>query len=62
VHQSVGPAEVRPLVLRELTDAVAKPLSSVSEQPWQSGEVPTGWKRGNMTPIFKWGEKAELGK
>jgi len=38
-------------------DEVAKLLSIVFERSWQSGEVPTDWRRGNITPIFKEGVK-----
>lgn len=34
-------------------DGVAKPLPIIVEKSWQSGEIPTKWKRGKKTRIFK---------
>ncbi|KFZ65704.1 hypothetical protein N338_13280, partial [Podiceps cristatus] len=61
VHMSMGPNEVHPWVLREPVDEVAKPLSIIFERSWQPGEVPTDWRRGNITPIFKKGKKEDPG-
>ncbi|GAB0184895.1 mitochondrial enolase superfamily member 1 [Grus japonensis] len=46
VHKSMGPDEMYPQVLTKLADEVVKPLSITFEKSWQSGEVPTNWKRG----------------
>lgn len=45
-------------IQRKVTEEVARPLSFIFEELWQSGEVPTDWKRGNIKHIFK---KEDLG-
>jgi len=55
------PGEVHPKLQRELTDTVAKPLCMISEKSWQSGEVPSDWKKGNVSPIFKKSKKDNPG-
>jgi len=61
VHKSMGPDEMHPRVLREPVDEVSKPLSIILEKSWQSGEVPTDWKRSNITPIFRKDKKKDVG-
>ncbi|PKU30079.1 rna-directed dna polymerase from mobile element jockey- hypothetical protein [Limosa lapponica baueri] len=53
MHKSMGSDEMHLQVLRELVDEVAKLLPIIFEKLWQSSEVCTDWKWGNITTFFK---------
>ncbi|TRZ14993.1 hypothetical protein HGM15179_012112 [Zosterops borbonicus] len=55
----MGPDGIRPRVMRELADELAKPLSIIYNQSWPTGEVPEDWKLANVTPIHKKGGKED---
>ena len=60
-HRSVGPVGIHPRVLKELVDVFAQPLSVICQQSWLTGEVPVDWKSANVTPIYRQGQKEDLG-
>ncbi|KAK4806350.1 hypothetical protein QYF61_017219 [Mycteria americana] len=56
-HKSMGPEGIHPRVLRELVEALTKPLSVFYQQSWLSGEVPVDWRSASVTPIYRKGRE-----
>lgn len=59
VHKSIGLNKMCLRILRKMAGVTAKPLSMLLERSWQSGEVPSYWKRVNIVRIFKKGRKED---
>ncbi|GAB0210119.1 protein NYNRIN-like [Grus japonensis] len=45
----------------ELADIIARPLSTIFERSWKTGEVPEDWRKANVTLVFKKGKKEDSG-
>ena len=61
IHKSMGSDGVHPWVLRELREVIARPPSIIFGKSWGMGEVPEGWRKANVTPVFRKGKKDDLG-
>jgi len=57
IHKSEGPDMIHGRLLYELRNELAKPLSELFNKSLHAGYVPTDWKRANVIPIFKKGNK-----
>ncbi|KFV94379.1 hypothetical protein N327_12176, partial [Fulmarus glacialis] len=60
-HRSMGPDGIYPRVLRQLAEMLTKTLSIMYQQSWLTGEVPVDWRLASVTPIYKKGQKEDLG-
>ncbi|KAJ7400179.1 RNA-directed DNA polymerase from mobile element jockey [Pitangus sulphuratus] len=58
-YKSMRSYEIHPRILKELADVIAKPVSMIFEQSWESREVPADWKLVNIAPVFKKGKKED---
>ena len=51
------PNQIHPRVLKKLATAVAPILTVIFTKSLHSGEVPKDWRKANVAPIFKKGER-----
>jgi len=51
-HTSMGLDSIHPRVLRELAEALTKPLSIICQHSWKIEEVSVDWRSANMFPTY----------
>lgn len=57
----MGPDVIHPRILKELAETLATPLYIMFTKSLEEGKLPSDWKVGHITPIFKKGSKKEPG-
>ena len=60
-NKSPGPDGIHPRVVRELSSELAKPLRGIFQLTLETGQLPTEWKLGHVSPIFKRAAKLQPG-
>ena len=58
VHKSTGPDCIPARLLKELSMELAPALSHIFQASLQQGCIPTEWKKANIVPIFKKGNRS----
>ena len=59
VSKAAGPDSIRPLVLKQLCQVIAPVIAVIFQTSFNSGIVPTDWKKAQVCPLFKKGNKTD---
>ena len=57
--KSSGPDNIHSHVLRETAIPISIPLSIIFRESLEAGETPDDWRKANVTPIFKKGDRTD---
>ena len=61
ICKSPGPDKIYPKILKEVKEAICKPLCAIFNLSLRTGKVVSEWKLANVTPLFKKGDKSNPG-
>ena len=59
VNKSCGPDNIHPRVLKETARVTCVPLEKIFKLSLRSGECPDDWRKANITPIHKKGDRTD---
>ena len=57
--KSQGPDQIHPKLIKECKDPLIKPLQIIFKKSMENSQLPSIWKQGNVTAIFKSGSKTK---
>ena len=57
--KSAGPDDIHPIILKRCATAVTEPLSAIFKSSFETGKLPSDWKKANIVPIYKKGPKTD---
>ena len=61
ICKSPGPDKIYPRILKEVKEAIYKPLCAIFNSSLRTGKVVSEWKLANVTSLFKKGDKSNPG-
>ena len=56
--KSMGPDEISPWILNECREVLCQPILMIFTNSLQQGKLPKIWKKANITPLYKKGNKS----
>ena len=59
VSKAADPESLGPIVLKELDQVIAPAISIIFQVSLDSGTVPSDWKKAQVCPLFKKGDKTD---
>ena len=59
VSKAAGPDAIRPIALKELCQEITPVVALIFQTSFDSGIVPADWKKAQVCPLFKKGNKTD---
>ena len=58
-HKATGPDDISPRFLKEMAEPLTPTLTLIFSVSLNQGKTPDDWKKANVSPIFKKGDKSQ---
>ena len=59
IAKAAGPDAIKPIGLKELSHTIASAIAAIFKKSLDEGTVPAHWKRAQICPLYKKGDKSD---